>query len=297
MTEQTTDPEIIKNEIQTIRQVAGLDKGVEVTFIDDGWDSRVYMFKYGNGRAVMKFPRSEKIRGRYSSQIDALYAAAQIAGHIDIPRVLWRHQHDEYFGYQAIEGKRLTTALQAMDIPTKLKVGRALGEFLAHFHESRLHAVRDLRPDQEIQQVQAWYNKGAIEQSGLLTGDELRSLRQFVFTGWPQQLVIFQEVLKVCHGDFHFGNMFYNDGRLGIIDFGDICLADYTRDFTDLNDVAVFEAATKRYASIVGDYGDHMLQKIAVRRDMVRVITLTAQAIKGEDELARRTAAELKAIL
>jgi Ser/Thr protein kinase RdoA (MazF antagonist) len=297
MTEQSTDPETIESEILTVRRVAGLNKDVEVKFVDDGWDSRVYMFDYGDGRAVMKFPRSEKIRGRYASQIAALHAAAQIAGRIDVPTVLWRHRDDEYFGYQAIEGQRLATALRTMDIPAKLKVGRALGEFLARFHDSRLHDVRDLRPNQEIKQVQDWYGKGAIEESGLLTDDELKSLRRLVFTDWPQQLVIFKEVLKICHGDFHFGNMFYNDGRLGIIDFGDICLADYTKDFTDLNDAAIFEAATKRYASIVGDYGDQMLQKIALRRDMVRVITLTAQVIKGEDELARRTAAELKATL
>lgn len=293
MTSQLTTPETIAAEIQTVRSVAQLAESAQIMLNDTGWDSRVYLFDIDGIGHVMKFPRSEKIRGRYAAQIEAMRLAHSVATGVEIPELLWQHPDNNYFGYRAVTGLTLSKAIKTMDDATKNAVGATLGAFLAQFHGLELESARDMRPLQEIGQIQNWYSKGEIARSGLLTNDELAKLDDMVMKVWPERLLDFDSSIALCHGDFHFNNIFYDNGRLGIIDFGDVCNADHSKDFNDFDDEVILAAALRAYEQEGGDLDDAMKEKIALRSDMIRVITLTAQIVKGETAKLESSAAML----
>jgi aminoglycoside phosphotransferase (APT) family kinase protein/ribosomal protein S18 acetylase RimI-like enzyme len=281
----TTSPETIASEKQLISGLADTD---EITLNDSGWDSRAY--NVNNGQYFVKFPRNEKIRGRYSYQIAALKLAADIDSAVTVPKVMWEDPNNDYFGYEGVEGVALSEALPNLDNTAKQPVGEALGDFLRQFHQLQLPEARPMGLEQEIKQVQDWYEKGRHLSQAVFTEDEQKQLHELVYDKWPTELKALGIVPALCHGDFHFDNILYADGQVGVIDFGDVCNADHSKDFADFDDPIVFEAALKAY----GSDDDKLRQKIKLREDMTRVITLTAQLIKSGEVTAQAIVAKIK---
>ncbi len=285
----TTSPEVIKHEKQAIGGLAGLSDQDTITLNDSGWDSRAY--NINNGQYFVKFPRNEKIRGRYGYQIAALKLATTIDSPVHVSKVMWEDPNNDYFGYEGIQGVPLTEALPTLDEPAKQAVGAAIGNFLRQFHQLQLPEARPMGLEQEIKQLQDWYQKGLHLSSKVFTEDEQSKLHEMVYDKWPTQLTALGSVLALCHGDFHFSNIFYGDnGEVGVIDFGDVCNADHSKDFADFEDEVIFEAALTAYASD----DDKLLEKIRLREDMTRIITLTAQLIKNGEQAAQETIAKIR---
>jgi aminoglycoside phosphotransferase (APT) family kinase protein/ribosomal protein S18 acetylase RimI-like enzyme len=282
----TTSPETIASEKKLISGLAGTD---QITLNDSGWDSRAY--NVNNGQYFVKFPRNEKIRGRYGYQIAALKLAAAVDSPIRVSKVVWEDPDNNYFGYEGIEGVPLSEALPTLDEPAKRAVGAALGHFLRQFHELDLPEARPMGLEQEIKQLQDWYQKGLHLSSKVFTEDEQSKLDEMVYNVWPSKLTTLGIAPALCHGDFHFSNIFYGSGgEVGVIDFGDVCNADHSKDFADFEDQAIFEAALAAY----GSDDDKLLEKIRLREDMTRIITLTAQLIKNGEQAARETIAKIQ---
>jgi len=289
MHSQNTDASTIEHEKQIVKQLANLPDTTDIAFEDAGWDSRAYIVH--EGEYIVKFPRSEKVRGRYTSQIAAMKLAASTSADVLVPKVIWMHPTNEYFGYRGVRGTPLATILDQIDETTKQFIGQELGTFLKGFHKNQLPGARDMSIGEEIKQLQNWYEKGAEEGKQFFTSAEQRKLHIAVHEIWPTQLQKLGSTNKLCHGDFHFSNIFYDESdQIGIIDFGDVCYADPSKDFINLDDPAIFEATLAAY----GETGDKFRQKIALRKQMLQVIKLTAQLAKKQLTEAQVTAGLLK---
>jgi aminoglycoside phosphotransferase (APT) family kinase protein/RimJ/RimL family protein N-acetyltransferase len=283
----TTSPETVEHEKQIITNFAGVASD-DMTLNDSGWDSRAY--NVNNGQYFVKFPRSEKIKGRYGYQIAAQKLASSVSSSVNIPKVVWEGAGGEYFGYEGIKGITLKEAVPSLDEADKQTVGAALGHFLRQFHQLTLPIARPMGLEQEITQLQNWYEKGQHLSKQVFSEEEQVKLHKMVYDVWPSKLVTLGYVPALCHGDFHFDNIFYDDGKVGVIDFGDVCNSDHSKDFADFDDPVIFKAALEAY----GSNDDKMLEKIRLREDMTQIITLTAQLIKDGEHAAQLTITKIK---
>ncbi len=289
MQSQETPPAVVEQEKSQVKEIANLSDNDKVTLNDSGWDSRVYVIN--DGQYIIKFPRSEKIRARYSSQIKALELASGIISGVTVPKVLWQDPYYRYFGYAGIAGLPLAKVLPELDSATKEHIGEVLGYFLSQFHQLRLEDARLMSIDQEIIQVQDWYQKGLNLTGKFFTTEEQNRLDTLVYDIWPSQLNSLGGSKKLCHGDFHFDNIFYSQNTgVGVIDFGDVCKADPSKDFADFSDNLIFEAAIKSY----GSDDNKLRDKIRLREEMTRIITMTAQLMKHDNQAAKETIANIK---
>jgi aminoglycoside phosphotransferase (APT) family kinase protein/RimJ/RimL family protein N-acetyltransferase len=277
----TVSPAVVNYEKKLIAGLANMPKGATITLNDSGWDSRAY--NINDAQYFVKFPRNEKIRGRYGYQIAAQKLASSVASAVRIPRVMWVGSGGGYFGYEGITGVTLKQALPNLDNMAKQAVGTALGGFLRQFHQLDLPEARHMGLEQEIAQVQNWYQKGLHLSKKVFADREQIRLHQLVYDIWPDQLTALGYKPALCHGDFHFDNIYVDDSVVGVIDFGDVCNADHSKDFADFDDPVVFDAALAAYGS-----DDHkLLEKIWLREDMNRIITLTAQLIKNGEQASQ----------
>ena len=291
MTEQVTSPETVAAETDIVRALVGLATTEQVDFIDVGWDSRVYSVR--GGEYYVKFPRSEKIRGRYTGQIAATRLAAKLGTDVSVPEIIWEHPEHAYFGYRGVPGQQLRDIVPTLGYDEKRAVGQVLGNFLEAYHAQSLAGVRDLSPKAEVAQLQDWYARGLPESMKYFNEQERARLADLVAREWPLALNSISADPVLSHGDFHFSNILYDNGRVGIIDFGDICYADRSKDFTDFDDKIIFEAALEAY----GHMSPAMRRAIDLREHMTRVITLTAQLAKHDNEGAEETALKIKTFL
>ena len=207
-----------------------------------------------------------------------------------MPKVVWEDPDNNYFGYEGVSGVALREVLPTLNDTAKQAIGAALGNFLKEFHQLQLPEARPMGLGQEIKQIQDWYEKGLQLSRPLFTDEEQARLHQLVYEQWPSELTALGIVPALCHGDFHFSNIFYDNGAVGVIDFGDVCNADHSKDFADFEDPIIFEATLKAY----GSDDDKLRQKIKLREDMTRIITLTAQLIKSGEQAAQETVAKIK---
>jgi aminoglycoside phosphotransferase (APT) family kinase protein len=293
MPEQTTSQETIFQEKKTIDNLLGAaNPATTITLNDSGWDSRAY--SVNNGQYFVKFPRNDKIKGRYGYQIAALKLAATIDSPVRVSKVIWEEPNNTYFGYEGIQGMSLTDALPTLDASAKQTVGTALGKFLRQFHQLQLPEARYMGLEQETKQFQDWYQKGLHLSNKIFSEDEQKRLHEMVYDKWPAQLMTLGSVPALCHGDFHFSNILYSSrGEVGVIDFGDVCNADHSKDFADFEDEVIFDAVLAAY----GSSDDKLLDKIRLREDTTRIITLTAQLMKNGGKAAQETIGKIRGSL
>ena len=286
---QQTARAVIEREMSIVRKLLGVAPSATITLHDDGWDSRVYEFE---GRYFFKFPRSEKIRGRYAVEIAALKLASTISG-VHIPEVRWRHTTNDYFGYAGIAGTPLSDDISRCSAAERRAIGTTLGNFLKQFHQYQLDGVRQMDLDREIAQLHEWYGacSAFLEQHCL--PDERRAIAHLIYEAWPEELRALGRDAALCHGDFHLGNVIRSkDGELGIIDFGDVGFYDRSKDFIALKESEVFAAALAAYGT------DEQLQrKIALRQKMWCIIELTARLGKDNQRGAHEKLTQLRTFI
>lgn len=290
MQEQYTPPEIIDKEKKLVKELSGIQASDTITFFDGGWDSRVYGVL--NGTYFFKFPRSDKIRQRYKYEVIALKQASTISSPIKTPRIKWEHTDNKYFGYTGVEGEILSEVISTLDVSEKQKLGNLLGVFLKELHNLDVPHARDITIDEEIEQLQNWYQQGIPIIQSSFSADEKSTLEQLVYDVWPGQLMELGTDPVFSHGDLHFPNIIYNQGMLGIIDFGDAGYYDRSKDFIDIDDNVMFDSIMKSY----GD-SNNLHEKIMLRRKTSSIITLVFYAGKQDVGNVKKTVNKIKAHL
>jgi len=284
----TNEPAIIEKEEATIRSLDESFAAASIELNDSGWDSRAYSIQ--DGRYYVKFPRTEKFRQRYAYQVAALEAARDLQTPVRVPILKWKGDHNEYIGYEAVSGDILEELMPTLGVDQKRDIGAKLGLFLKEFHKLQIDDVRPMGIDEEIAQIQRWYDNGRPVIKSHLTTQELAKLDLMVAEVWPMRLRDLGATLTVCHGDLHTENIVYASGQLGIIDFGDACKADHSKDFADIADPIILAAALDAYDSD----DDALREKIILRADMIEVITTSAKLYKFGDQASSKNISKIR---
>lgn len=265
MNNQQTDATTIEYETNIVQELTGSNS---VMLNDTGWDSRVY--DVDDGQYFFKFPRSEKIRGRYTQEIAALDIAANI-GIVRVPQIHWRHPANEYFGYKGVPGKILNDTVRSLDDNAKRLIGSQIGNFLQAFHARPLASARIRSVEDEISQFQRFYEPAISTIRQTYTEPEQRALNAFVYDIWPQQIRSLGSIEVLSHGDLHLNNLLFDAQLgLGIIDFGDVARCDESRDLIDLDDPVIEQATLDAYGAT-----ELLRNKIAARKPILAIISLT----------------------
>jgi aminoglycoside phosphotransferase (APT) family kinase protein len=252
-----------------IRRELGLDQGEPITYLDHGWDSRVYLVE--DGEAVFKFARSESVVAQYEHEISVLRLLETLELPVSTPRVRWEADDRSYFGYEGIVGVDLSRRLDDLDAAEQRRVGVVVGRFLRRLHDQELDGVPTMTIQDEIDTYREKYGLAAPALDTAFTKDERRLLDRFVLTQLPDALRRLGGEHRLGHGDLGPWNVVLaGEGEVGLIDFGDVTYQDPSRDFAaPFGDNALTDAALDAYGA-----DDLLLQKVEVRRTAFPVMDL-----------------------
>jgi hypothetical protein len=139
MNAQAVPPELRERDEVVIRRELGLHEGRGITYVDEGWDSRVYIVN--GGQAVFKCPRAPAVATQYRHEIAALQMLEGITTGVRTPQVRWIAHDLEYFGYVGIVGEPLSTVVGDLGPGHRTRMGVAIGRFLSALHCATLEAT------------------------------------------------------------------------------------------------------------------------------------------------------------
>lgn len=227
---------------------------------DHGWTSRVYIID--DGKIVFKFPRMEAVKKEYVQEIKIYKLLEQLHVHLQVPRLRWTDQDNNYFGYEGIVGTQFSSEIDHLNDEEKRQLGRDVGEFLKQLHQLHLSEPHIMTVEDEIKQAHEKY-AGCIDTlRNHFNSEEIVRLDRFMHESMPLTMRRLGEDSALCHGDLGYWNMLLKvDGSLGVIDFGDIGYYDRSKDFCGLQDQVMLDATLK-------EYGDNKIlrEKIDIRQ-------------------------------
>lgn len=269
--------EDIAREIALVREVAELDDGDEVTFDDEGWDSRAYIVN--RGEAVFKFPRTAAAQAAYPGAIATLRLIGGGDGTVRVPAVRWIGSGYSYFGCVGVVGRQLGHVQAQLEESQLERIGTDLGAFLAWLHRLTLPDARVVTVADEIAMFVRNYAAAlpAIEQR--FTVGELAELERFMADELPETMRGLGSEPRLCHGDLGPYNLVLaDDGHIGVIDFGDMGVFDQSKDFIG------FEGATMLDAALAA-YGDTptLRAKVDIRARALPILDLPFLISKGDE--------------
>ncbi len=286
---QQTDQKIIIEEEKFIRGLLNLGENDKFEFNDRGWTSRVYIIN--SGEFVFKFPREEKVKEEYKLEIPAYKTAYTTRGDVLIPEVQWEHPNMDYMGYRGIKGQPMYKAIKTLGTAEKQKIGSDLGTFLKKFHASHIKNVPLMSQEKQFDEYKYKLELGMPAIKEHLNASEVEQLQQFVFKEYPEKMREFGFKKGLCHGDLGYWNMIYSeDGKVGVIDFGDVGYYDTSIDFAGMNDKEILDSALKAYG------GDVIREKIELRMKIIPVIDMPFFVGKEDEKGIKETIERMRKI-
>lgn len=291
MHSQQTEQEVINKEKQVIVGLLSLNDGTNIVLNDSGWDSRTYIIN--SGEIVFKFPRSEQVKNYYKLEIAGYKLARQIKSEVAIPQVKWEHHNLDYFGYQGIVGIPLEHKMKTLTPERRENLGKELGAFLKILHELKLDAAPMITLEKEVEEFQHKFQLGLPEIKKHFRESEQKEIQKLIFEIYPNKIMRLGTDKGLCHGDLGCWNMIYgNDGRLGIVDFGDIGYWDRSMDFIGINEEDVLNAALETY-------GDREVfrEKIELRKHILPILDLVYFVSKNKQEGIQKTISKIREVI
>ena len=278
----------------------------QVSLLETGWDNTAYVV---DGQWLFRFPRREVALAGVRREIAVLPRLAAVlplpipeprfAGEPS-PRYPW-----PFFGARLLPGTELADA--ALPDDRRVRAAAAVGEFLGVLHDPSLVALAggaDLpvdpmrRASPAVRAGRAREVAGRLAQQGIWSpGDAVTELLDRAGrvpgdagagpAGGP---------FAVCHGDLHLRHLLVGgDGSAaGVIDWGDLCLADPAVDLM----IAYLAFAGEARAALLAAYG----RPVGAGRELaaracaisVGVALLEYAAGEGRATLMRETIAGLR---
>ena len=272
---QDTAPAVREREVALVRSLASLPGDREVRFEDEGWDSRVYVVD--RGAVVFKFPRTPEARAADDDEIAILRVLAGGDGRVVVPTVEWVGPDHSYVGYRGIVGEQLGRVGASLARAEQRRIGRDLGAFLTKLHATDPSGFVAVSVDDEISQFTRKFDasRAAIE-SGF-TRSERNRLVEFFSVRLPDAMCSFGSEPRVCHGDLGTYNLVLgDDGRIGVIDFGDVGVFDAAKDFMGLDGV-MLDAALDAYGG-----SESLRAKVEIRTLALPALDLPFYLGKGD---------------
>ena len=255
---QTTSPDTFAHEVAVIRRRLGLATTAGIRYEDEGWDSRVYLVD--DGAVVFKFPRSPGVRARYAHEVAVLRALEAEDLPVWTPTVAWEGTDLEYFGYEGLRG----TAPEPAELgpSARARLGEAIGGFARVLHRLRLPGLPDVTVADEVDDVRAKWDASRPILDRHFDSTRVGRLAALFLETVPDGLRRLGADPVPCHGDLGPWNMILaDDGRVGVIDFGDVMRTDRSKDLAGLDDPVALDAALAAYG-----HDDAVLrEKIALR--------------------------------
>ncbi len=278
--------------VAEVAVVQGLVGGERViTFDGEGWDSRVYLVD--DGEFVFKFPRSEAVRVAYRNEIAVLQRVESMHLPLWTPRVRWVGPGDTYFGYAGMPGTAadLTHETHAR----RVAISRAIGGFARRLHALDLPGVRSVDVESEIRDFQRqWTDAGPVV-AERFTPIERSRLDQFFADVMPAEMRRLGSELVLCHGDLGPWNIVVDeDGAIGVIDFGDVCRCDRSKDLVGMYEPGALDAALDAY-DYAGDPAT-LRDRIAVRARALPAMDIVFFAGKHDEVRLERCIERTRAL-
>ncbi len=272
---QETASEVHEREIALVRSLAELPGDEEVRFEDEGWDSRVYVVN--RGAIVFKFPRTPEARAAYDDEIAILRVLAGGDGRVAVPTVAWVGPDQSYVGYRGIVGRQLGRVGTSPLLVDQRGIGHDLGAFLTTLHATDPDGFVAASVEDEISQFTRKFDasRDAIESE--FTRSEWNRLDEFFSVRLPETMRALGSEPCVCHGDLGAYNLILgDDGRVGVIDFGDVGIVDAAKDFMGLDGV-MLDAALDAYGG-----SESLRAKVEIRTLALPALDLPFYLGKGD---------------
>lgn len=256
-------------ELQIIEQLTGVSAN-QITLADDGFWSRGYIID--GGRIVFKFKKSPKVS--YYSEIKALEFVNSLGLNINLQKVGWVSPDDSYLGAYGVAGR----SLELLSNLDHQSIGRQLGTALWTLHQARPEGIEAISLDDEIATWQERYQKSHDQLRDYFSDEEIAIFDKFIFETIPTELKRFGEKMVCSHGDLGDGNIFVDDnGKVGVIDFGEMCYLDEAGDFMDVNNKELRLAMLDAYGA------DEVLREKVRLRVLVRPLFVLGDYIRRGD--------------
>lgn len=271
------------NELQTIEQLTGV-LPTQIKLADDGFWSRGYVID--NGRIVFKFKKSPEVK--YEPEIKALEFVNSLNLGINTQKVGWVSPDDSYLGIYGAVGRSLDT----LPNPDYQSIGSQLASVLHKLHQAHPEDAEVFTLDKELAAWQERYQKSHDRFLDYFSEEEIARLDEFVFETIPAKLKELGENIVYSHGDLGDGNIFVNDdGKVGIIDFSEMCYFDEAGDFMDVSSEELRTAMLDAYGA------DKTLREKVRLRVLVRpLIVFGDYARRGDTEQVEQLIAKIKQI-
>ena len=285
MPNQITSLKTINNEKLIIKKLASLNSISDIKLNDTGWDSRVYSF--GDGQYFFKFPRSKKVQNLYKYEIAAIKHLKKLDTEVFIQKIIWEHPDNDYFGYLGMVGHPLTDVINKLSKKQSKSVAASIGIFLKQLHGSSLAGARIKTISSELDQIKRWYTDNLSVIYDVFNKKQQELLNDLVCIKWPARVNELGSDLVLSHGDLGLHNIVCDkDLNMSVIDFGDVAYYDRSKDFIELQKNNMF------FSTILRAYGidsQLLLSKIAVRQQMIQIISLGYFAGKNDKVNLQKT--------
>lgn len=302
--------------------VAGTEAGAELTAIraayptltwssatriTEGWDHVVILCHgcsgdeaLGHSDLVFRFPTDEQALTQLPTEIAVLeYLAPRVEA------ALPRYSHVPagaqagerlvpFAGYPMVRGERLTpTLLHSLPVTEQTAVAAQLGALLSALHITDTTASPMDRVSPSYQPENLDFVRGIVENTmpDVLAPDEMRTAREICDEVAALQSTLLPRVF--LHYDIYSRHLYWErgrEGRLGLIDFTDMCIGDPAVDFAELYEYGprFVEDVVARY---IGRVDPGFLDRAWTYQRLAGLYTLSGHLYYGEEtwEYARAT--------
>lgn len=270
-------------ELQIIEQLTGASPD-QVKLADDGFWSRGYVVN--NGRIVFKFKKSPEVK--YEPEIKALKFINSLGLGINTQRVGWISPDDSYLGIYGVVGKSLDT----LPNPDYQSIGSQLALVLHKLHQVHPEDAEVFTLDKELAAWQERYRKSHDKLANYFSEEEIARFDKFVFKTVPTRLKELGENIVYSHGDLGDGNIFVdNEGKIGIIDFSEMCYFDEAGDFMDVSNEELRAAMLDAYGA-----DETLREKVRIRVLVRPLIVFGDYVRRGDTEQAEQLVVKIKNI-
>jgi len=280
-----------KQEIELICNLAGVCPN-DIRLYDKGYLSRGYVIN--DGEIVFKFPKQDFVKYDNEAMVLGFLDNTNFVNelNINLQRVnqAWTDEKDfRYIGFHGVRGESVSDMFKKDKITPKQArgIGKQIAKFLLKLHAQQVETTVCKTLDDEIKEMlRIWqgrklYAKEIFDKN--FTEQEQMMMDKLVTNYVPTKLGELGERLVFSHGDMHEGNTFIDGiGKVGLIDFDNAGYYDEARDFMRVDDDDILNA-------MLDAYNDNITfrQKVEIRREIIRPLTMLAQNLFPDDYLQR----------
>lgn len=258
-----------QSELQIITELTGIAPD-RVKLANDGFWSRGYVID--NGRIVFKFKKSPEVK--YEPEIKALEFINSLNLGINVQRVGWISPDDSYLGIYGVVGQSIDKISNLDYRNTSIQ----LAGVLRKLHQAHPEGAEVFTLDKELAAWQERYQKSRDKLSDYFSDEEIARLDRVMFEMIPTKLKELGEKIVYSHGDLGDGNIFVDDeGKVGIIDFSEMCYFDEAGDFMDVSNDDLRTAMLDAYGA------DNVLRGKVRLRVLVRPLIVFGDYAKRGD--------------